>query len=394
VKERIEQARHELDEAERKGDFDLAARLTHGTLRQLEQERARAEEDLDRARQDHPILREEVGAEDIAEVVSRWTGIPVTRLVEGERERLLRLEDRLRERVVGQDHALEAVASAIRRSRSGLSDPNRPLGSFLFLGSTGVGKTELAKALADALFNDERALLRFDMSEYMEKHSVSRLIGAPPGYVGHEEGGQLSEALRRHPWSVLLFDEIEKAHPDVLNLLLQLLDDGRVTDSKGHVVRGRDCVVILTTNLGSERLVERLKSRQGGDALLEQLELEQEALEILGRALRPEFLNRIDEVLVFHPLDRAVQRRIVQIQLERIRGRMAARQIQLVVTEAAVERLAEAGFDPVYGARPMKRLLQKEVVDRVARLAIAREELGSLTLDWRAGEFVLEEALA
>jgi ATP-dependent Clp protease ATP-binding subunit ClpB len=393
VKERIEQTRHELDEAERKGEFDLAARLTHGTLRQLEQDRSRAEEELDRARQDHPILREEVGAEDIAEVVSRWTGIPVTRLVEGERERLLHLEDRLRQRVVGQDHALEAVAAAIRRSRSGLSDPNRPLGSFLFLGSTGVGKTELAKALADALFNDERSLLRFDMSEYMEKHSVSRLIGAPPGYVGHEEGGQLTEALRRHPWSVLLFDEIEKAHPDVLNLLLQLLDDGRLTDSKGHVVRGRDCVVILTTNLGSARLVSRLKDMTGVDPLLERLELEQEALEILSQALKPEFLNRIDEVLVFRPLDRATQRRIVHLQLERVQERMAARQIRLVVTEAALDRLAESGFDAVYGARPMKRLLQREVVDRVARLAIEREELGALTLDWRAGEFVLEEAL-
>ncbi len=390
TKEEIERTRHELDEAERKGDFDLAARLTHGTLRQLELERLAREKELDETRQPHAILREEVGAEDIAEVVARWTGIPVTRLVEGERERLLHLEDRLRLRVVGQDHALEAVAAAIRRSRSGLSDPNRPLGSFLFLGSTGVGKTELAKALADALFNDERSLLRFDMSEYMEKHSISRLIGAPPGYVGHEEGGQLTEVLRRHPWSVLLFDEIEKAHPDVLNLLLQLLDDGRLTDSKGRVVRGRDCVVILTTNLGSAQLVSRLKEMTGGDPLLERLELEQEALEILGRALKPEFLNRIDEVLVFRPLDRATQRKIVDIQLERIIARMAARQIRLSVSSAAVERLAEAGFDAVYGARPMKRLLQREVVDPVASLAIAGELEHALRLDWRGGVFVLE----
>ena len=393
TKEQIERARQELEEAERRGDYDLAARLTHGTLRQLEQELTRRERDLDETRRPHGLLKEEVGAEDIAEVVSRWTGIPVTRLVESERDKLLHLEDRLRLRVAGQDHALEAVASAIRRSRSGLAEPGRPLGSFLFLGSTGVGKTELAKALAEALFDEEKSLQRFDMSEYMEKHSVSRLIGAPPGYVGHEEGGQLSEALRRHPWCVLLFDEIEKAHPDVLNLLLQLLDDGRLTDAKGRLVSGANCVVIMTSNLGSERIAARLRTGGAADPALARLELEEEALDILRARLRPEFLNRIDEVVVFHPLDREMQRRIVDMQLERLQRRLAAGRIRLSVSPAALEELARQGFDPVYGARPVRRLLQREVLDRVARWTIAadREAGAALLLDWLGGGFMLEE---
>ncbi|MDP2361169.1 MAG: AAA family ATPase [bacterium] len=371
VKERIEKTRLELEEAERRGDYDLAARLTHGTLRQLAGEKAERERALDEARREHGLLKEEVGAEDIAEVVSRWTGIPVTRLVESERDKLLHLEDRLRRRVVGQDRALEAVAAAIRRSRSGLADPNRPLGSFLFLGSTGVGKTELAKALAEELFDDERALLRFDMSEYMEKHSVSRLIGAPPGYVGHEEGGQLAEALRRHPFSVLLFDEIEKAHPDVLNVLLQLLDDGRLTDARGRLVRGTNCVLIMTSNLGGQRMAERLRGQPGADPLLAGMELEEEVLELLRATLKPEFLNRIDDVVVFRSLDRATQARIVDLQLDRVRARLAPHKVELEAEPAALERLAELGFDPVYGARPVKRLIQKEVVDRAAQLFIS-----------------------
>ena len=393
LKERIEETRVRLEEAERAGEYDRAAELKHGRLRELDREREGLEAALDRARAEHGILKEEVGAEDIAEIVARWTGIPVTRLVESEREKLLHLEDRLRGRVVGQDAALDAVAAAVRRSRSGFGDPGRPLGSFLFLGSTGVGKTELAKALAQELFSDESALRRFDMSEYMEKHSVSRMIGAPPGYVGHEEGGQLSETLRRHPWSVLLFDEIEKAHPDVLNLLLQLLDDGRITDSKGRTVNGSNCIVIMTSNLGGDRIAARLRGSGDESAALLQVEIEQEVLELLKGALRPEFLNRIDEIVVFRPLDRAAQARIVDLQLERVRARLAPRKIALEATPEAVARLAELGFDPIYGARPVKRLVQKEVLDRVAQAFIAgRVQPGDrlrLTTD-SAGGFELE----
>jgi ATP-dependent Clp protease ATP-binding subunit ClpB len=371
LKQRIEETRAAREEAVRRGEYDRAAELEHGRLRDLDRERQALEADLDRARGEHGLLQEEIGAEEIAEIVARWTGIPVTRLVESEREKLLHLEDRLRRRVVGQDAALEAVAAAVRRSRSGFSDPGRPLGSFLFLGSTGVGKTELAKALAQELFGQERSLLRFDMSEYMEKHSVSRLIGAPPGYIGHDEGGQLSEGLRRHPWSVLLFDEIEKAHPEVLNALLQLLDDGRITDARGRTVNGSHCVVILTSNLGSERIAARLRADGGAGGPLLQVELEQEVFELLKAALKPEFLNRIDETIVFRPLDRITQARIVELQLAHVQERLAQRKIGLDIDQDAVARLAELGFDPIYGARPVKRLIQREVVDRAAQAFIA-----------------------
>jgi len=394
VKEKIEATRLELEEAERRSDFDLAARLKHGTLRQWEAERVACESALERARQAHGLLREEVGPEDIAEVVSRWTGIPATRLVEDERAKLVQLEERLRRRVVGQDTAVEAVSAAIRRSRSGLADPRRPLGSFLFMGSTGVGKTELAKALACELFDDERALLRFDMSEYMEKHSVSRLIGAPPGYVGHEEGGQLSSALRNHPYSVLLFDEIEKAHPDVLTVLLQLLDDGRITDSRGRLARAHSAIIIMTSNLGSHLLADRL--RQDGeegdpsDPVLSGVEREEELLEHLRRTLRPEFLNRIDEIIVFHPLDAAVQARIVDLHVELLAQRLRERGLTLVLHPEAREHLARRGFDRVYGARPMRRLLQREIIDRAAALLVAGLEAPcTLELCWQDGSFLL-----
>ncbi len=370
----IEAARSELEDSERTGKYDRAAELKHGVLRKLQEELERRERELASARSLHGLLREEVGQEDIAAIVARWTGIPVTRLVESEREKLVHLEDRLRERVVGQDHALEAVAGAIRRSRSGLADPARPLGSFLFPGSTGVGKTELAKALAELLFDDEHSLLRFDMSEYMEKHSVSRLIGAPPGYVGFEEGGQLSEALRHKPWSVLLFDEIEKAHPDVLSVLLQLMDDGRLTDGKGRTVSGSNCVLIMTSNLGSDLIDTRMRGEEADtDPALLDVELESEVLEVLRRHLRPEFINRIDDVLVFHPLDREIQNRIVGLQLDRIKRRLEQQKITLEVSEEAMAELARQGFDRVYGARPMKRLLQREVVNRVATAFVAGE---------------------
>jgi ATP-dependent Clp protease ATP-binding subunit ClpB len=394
VKEMIESTRQELEEAERRSDFDLAARLKHGTLRQWELERRACEQALDEARQPVGLLREEVGPEDIAEVVSRWTGIPVTRLVEDERTRLMDLETRLRGRVVGQDAAVEAVASAIRRSRSGLADPGRPMGSFLFLGPTGVGKTELAKALAAELFNDELALTRFDMSEYMEKHSVSRLVGAPPGYVGHEEGGQLTNALRRHPYTVLLFDEIEKAHPDVLTILLQLLDDGRVTDSRGRLVRAQSALVIMTSNLGGQLLAEGLRraGQQDEDPVLSGVALEEELLEQLRGTLRPEFINRIDEILVFHPLDESAQARIVDLQVEQVARRLAGKGLRLEVDAEARRELVRRGFDPVYGARPMRRLVQREVTDRAALLLVAGhlETPCVLRLAWRDGAFVLE----
>ena len=366
TKERLEHKKTELEEAERQADYDRAARIKHGELAALSRELQQREQELQEARAEHGLLKEEVDAEDIAEIVSRWTQVPVTRLVESEREKLRDLEERLRQRVVGQDHALEAVAAAIRRSRSGLAEPGHPLGSFIFLGSTGVGKTELAKALAEVLFDDERAMLRLDMSEYMEKHSVSRLVGAPPGYVGHEEGGQLTGALRNQPYAVVLLDEIEKAHPDVLNLLLQVLDDGRLTDSKGRTVDASHAVFIMTSNLGSERIAARFRgSEEHVDDLLA-LEMEQEVLELLRDTLRPEFLNRVDEILVFRPLGRENLRAIVRIQLDRARSLLTRQKLELEVEEQALEALVRMGYDPAWGARPLKRLIRHELIDRVA----------------------------
>ena len=302
------------------------------------------------------MLKEEVDEEDIAEVVAKWTGIPVTRLLEGETHKLLRMEEKIRERVVGQDEAISAVANAIRRARSGLQDPKRPLGSFIFLGPTGVGKTELARALAEFLFDDERAMVRLDMSEYMEKHTVSRLIGAPPGYVGYEEGGQLTEAVRRRPYSVLLFDEIEKAHADVFNLLLQILDDGRLTDGHGRTVDFRNSIIIMTSNLGSHFIQE----------LSDEGKIRERIQETLRDHFRPEFLNRIDEVIIFHRLGMGEIKQIVEIQLRHLGRRLAERKMQVTLSEAAKQLLAKVGFDPVYGARPLKRALQRLVLDPLA----------------------------
>jgi ATP-dependent Clp protease ATP-binding subunit ClpB len=307
------------------------------------------------------MLKEEVTPEEIAEVVSKWTGIPVSRLLEGEVEKLLGMEARLHERVVGQEEAVNAVAAAVRRARSGLQDPNRPIGSFIFLGPTGVGKTETARALAEFLFDDEQAMVRLDMSEYMEKHAVSRLIGAPPGYVGYDEGGQLTEAVRRRPYSVILFDEIEKAHRDVFNVLLQILDDGRLTDGQGRTVDFRNAVVIMTSNLGSAE-IQRLASRPGADLQ----SIRDAALEHLRAEFRPEFLNRVDEIVVFRPLGRADLGRIVEIQLGRLRKLLEERHITLELSEGAREAIADAGYDPTYGARPLKRAIQRMVQDPLA----------------------------
>jgi ATP-dependent Clp protease ATP-binding subunit ClpB len=355
VKEQIEQTRLEIERAERSADLEKAARLRYGTMRELEDQLAEGERRLNQLQRDgEPLLREEVDAEEIARVVARWTGIPVSRLLEGETQKLLKMEDRLRQRVVGQNDALRAVSNAVRRARAGLQDPNRPIGSFIFLGPTGVGKTELARALAEFLFDDERAMIRIDMSEYQEKHTVSRLIGAPPGYVGYEEGGQLTESVRRRSYSVVLFDEIEKAHPEVFNVLLQLLDDGRLTDGQGRTVDFRNTVVIMTSNLGSALW-------EGGRTAKRQ-----EVTQTLQAYFRPEFLNRIDEIVIFRPLTRADLTTIVEIQLERVKALLEDRGYHLELTPESCEYLAEVGFDPAFGARPLKRAIQRELQDPLA----------------------------
>jgi ATP-dependent Clp protease ATP-binding subunit ClpB len=362
IKERIERVKHEAERAELAADFGRAAELRYGQLGDLQRALEAEEKRLQQVRGDHPLLKEEVDAEDVAEVVSKWTGVPVTRMLEGEVQKLLHIEERLHERVVGQDDAIVAVANAVRRGRAGLGDPNRPIGSFIFLGPTGVGKTELARALAQFLFDDDQAMVRLDMSEYMEKHTVSRLVGAPPGYVGYEEGGQLTEAVRRRPYCVLLLDEIEKAHPDVFNVLLQLLEDGRLTDGQGRTVDFKNAVVIMTSNIGSHLIAEL--PHDASPAAMERVR-EQVMAEVRQR-FRPEFLNRVDEIILFHRLDQAQLRQIVEIQLRGLRDRLAARRLDLHVSEAAIDRLAAEGYDPTYGARPLKRVIQRRLQDPIA----------------------------
>jgi ATP-dependent Clp protease ATP-binding subunit ClpB len=357
LKAEIEQVRGEAERAERDGDLSRAAELRYGRLLELQRSLESSNAALVELQRDRKFLKEEVDEEDIAEVVSRWTGIPVSRLMAGEVEKLVHMEDGLHRRVVGQDEAVEAVANSIRRARSGLADPNRPIGSFIFLGPTGVGKTELARALAEFLFDDERAMVRLDMSEYMEKHTVSRLVGAPPGYVGYDEGGQLTEAVRRRPYSVVLLDEIEKAHPDVFNVLLQILDDGRLTDGHGRVVDFKNTVVIMTSNLGSQWLTSASET----DA-----SLEEKVLATVRDHFKPEFLNRVDEIIVFHRLDRSDLQRIVDIQVDLLKKRLSDRNIGLEVSEGAKSYLAQKGYDPVYGARPLKRLIQREIENELA----------------------------
>jgi ATP-dependent Clp protease ATP-binding subunit ClpB len=376
VKQEIDRERERQAAAERAADFNKAAEIKFGTLPQLQKRLAAAQEELAQAQGQGAMLKEEVTPEEIAEVVSKWTGIPVSRLMEGEVQKLLHMEERLAARVVGQDEAIRAVSAAVRRARSGLQDPNRPIGSFIFLGPTGVGKTETARALAEFLFDDEQAMVRLDMSEYMEKHATARLIGAPPGYVGYEEGGQLTEAVRRRPYAVILFDEIEKAHRDVFNLLLQILDDGRLTDGHGRTVDFRNAVVIMTSNIGSEQ-IQRLAARPDADLQA----IREAALEHLRGEFRPEFLNRVDEILVFRPLSREDLSRIVEIQLGRVRKLLAERQVTLELSEAARETIADAGYDPVYGARPLKRAIQRLVQDPLATRLLRG--------DFKAGDHVL-----
>jgi len=383
IKQELEDLRTQLQHAEREMDYAKAAEIQHGRIPSLLKQQEEEQAELGRIQEKGKLLKEEVDSEDIAEVVSKWTGIPVSRLMQGEMQKLLTMEDYLRKRVVGQEEALSALADAVRRARSGLADPNRPVGSFLFLGPTGVGKTETARALAEFLFNDEHAMVRIDMSEYGEKHSVARLIGAPPGYVGYEEGGQLTEAVRRRPYSVILLDEVEKAHAEVFNVLLQLLDDGRLTDGQGRTVDFKNTVVIMTSNLGSHHYADPISTE------VDFLTVQGRILEEVGKHFRPEFLNRLDEIVVFRSLGVNEIKQIVQIQLEKLSGRLAERGIQLTLSEAASLQLATAGYDPVYGARPLKRAIQMFVVNALAQKMLAGEIFDgqSVFVDYADGEF-------
>jgi ATP-dependent Clp protease ATP-binding subunit ClpB len=374
LKEQLDQARIELEQVQRRGDWARAGELTYGVIPELERKLKEAE-----AVESHRMIDEAVTAEHIAGVVSRWTGIPVDKMLEGEREKLLQMEQNLKRRVIGQDEAVVAVSNAIRRARAGLQDANRPIGSFLFLGPTGVGKTELARALAEFIFADESAMIRIDMSEYMEKHSVARLIGAPPGYVGYEEGGSLTEAVRRRPYQVILFDEIEKAHPDVFNVLLQVLDDGRLTDGQGRTVDFRNTLIVLTSNLGGEILATLPEN-------VDVSEVRNQVMEAVRGAFRPEFLNRLDEILIFRRLSRADMRGIVDIQLRRLDKLLADRKITLAVDEKARGWLAEAGYDPVYGARPLKRVIQRSLQNPLAELILGGRISDGETVDVTVGD--------
>jgi ATP-dependent Clp protease ATP-binding subunit ClpB len=377
LREQIDQTRVEIGQAERQYDLNRAAELKYGKLTGLERELKSAEAALSSQDGAARLLKEEVDEEDIAQVVSRWTGVPVSRLMEGEAGKLLHLDEQLHHRVIGQDEAVTAVTEAVLRARSGLKDPNRPIGSFIFLGPTGVGKTELARALAESLFDSERAMIRIDMSEYQEKHTVARLIGAPPGYIGFEEGGQLTEAVRRRPYSVILFDEIEKAHPDVFNVMLQILDDGRLTDGQGRTVDFKNTIAIMTSNIGSDRILEYRGGFTGGDYE----HMKDAVLDQMRHHFRPEFLNRVDEIIVFHALGEEHLKQIVEIQLGRLRARLAERHVRLELTEAARTHLVRTGYDPAYGARPLKRAIQKEVETPLARRILAGEAGDGQTLE-------------
>ena len=372
-KQSIEQLKIEADNAERDGNYGRVAEIRYGKLKELEADIARIQEELHSKQGDSALVKEEVTADDIAEVVSRWTGIPVNRMLESEREKLLHLEEELHKRVVGQEEAISAVANAVRRSRAGLQDPKRPIGSFIFLGTTGVGKTELAKALAEYLFNDEKLMTRIDMSEYQEKFSVTRLIGAPPGYVGYDEGGQLTEAVRRKPYSVVLFDEIEKAHPDVFNILLQVLDDGRLTDNKGRTVNFKNTIIIMTSNLGSDYIRERSAQIGTSDASRQEWldETRKHLLDMLKQTIRPEFLNRIDETVVFMPLRESEIRQIVKLQAQGVCRMLAESGINLTIDDSAIDLISGAGFDPEFGARPVKRALQTLLLNKLSTMILS-----------------------
>jgi ATP-dependent Clp protease ATP-binding subunit ClpB len=366
----------EAAEAERSGDYGRVAEIRYGKIREAEQQIDALQKELEIAGTNGSMIKEEVDAQDIAEVVSKWTGVPVTRMLASEREKLLNMEAELHRRVVGQHEAIEVISDAVRRSRAGLSDGRRPIGSFIFLGTTGVGKTELAKALAEFLFNDENLMTRIDMSEYQERHAVSRLIGAPPGYVGYDEGGQLTEAVRRKPYSVVLLDEIEKVHPDVFNILLQVLDDGRLTDNKGRTVDFRNTIIIMTSNMGSHLIQDRFSKaiEEGGEVPTDTVEqTRDEVVELLKATLKPEFLNRIDEIVMFTPLSRGEVEQIVDIQLRAVEKMLSANGIRLEVSPSAREWVAQAGYDPMFGARPVKRTIQRYIINDLSKQILAGE---------------------
>ena len=392
-KEKIESFRLEADKAERAGDYGLVAELRYGKIKQSEEELTKLQSQLSEMHESGSLLKEEVSSEDIAEIVAKWTGIPVSKMLQGDREKLLHLEEVLSRRVAGQDEAIQALADAVRRSRAGLQDPKRPIGSFIFLGTTGVGKTELAKALAEYLFNDENAMVRIDMSEYQERHAVSRLIGAPPGYIGYDEGGQLTEAVRRKPYSVILLDEIEKAHPDVFNMLLQVLDDGRLTDNKGRVANFKNTIIIMTTNIGSQAIQESFEklTESNAEEVIEETKLK--VFEMLKHSMRPEFLNRIDETIMFKPLSRADMAKIATIQFGLIQARLMESGIRLEADDKVLKHLAELGYDPQFGARPLKRVLQRELLNALSKDILAgkinKESIVGITLaDDNTIEFV------
>jgi ATP-dependent Clp protease ATP-binding subunit ClpB len=364
IREEIEKVRYQIEKAEREYDLNKAAQLRHGKLPELEKKID--EEEKHSASEGKRLLREEVTDEEIAQIIAKWTGIPVTKLIEGEKEKLLHLDSELHQRVIGQDEAVQLVADAVLRARSGIKDPKKPIGSFIFLGPTGVGKTELARALAESLFDTEDNIVRIDMSEYMEKHSVSRMVGAPPGYVGYDEGGQLTEAVRRHPYSVVLFDEIEKAHPDVFNILLQILDDGRITDSHGRTVNFKNCVIIMTSNIGAQNLINGMDTSTGEISESARAEV----MSALRAKFKPEFLNRVDEIIFFKPLKMEEITEIVKLLLKYLEKRLKERNIVLEVTPEAITIITKNGYDPVYGARPLKRYIQKKLETQIARLII------------------------
>jgi len=372
LKGQLEELRVQAEEFERQGDYGKVAEIRYGKIvaieRELEENRKIIEE---KKASGNLIMKEEIDAEDIADIVSKWTGIPLSKMLQSERQKLLLIEDELHKRVIGQDDAVTAVSDAVKRSRAGMGDDKRPIGSFIFLGPTGVGKTELARTLADYLFDDEDAMIRIDMSEYMESHNVSRLVGAPPGYVGYEEGGQLTEAVRRKPFSVVLLDEIEKAHPDVFNILLQILDDGRLTDSKGRTVNFKNTIIIMTSNIGAQLIQSEMEKIDGANRESILSGLQEKLLHALKQRVRPEFLNRIDEVILFTPLTRADLKKIVLIQFDHIRAAAMRQRISLSLSEAAIAWLSEAGFDPAFGARPLKRVMQKKITNKISELILA-----------------------
>ena len=369
----IENLKFEADKAEREGNYGKVAEIRYGKLQELHKEIEDTQKKLHEMQGDTAMIKEEVDAEDIADVVSRWTGIPVSKMMQSEKDKLLQLEEELPQRVIGQDEAIAAVSDAVRRSRAGLQDPKRPIGSFIFLGTTGVGKTELAKALAEFLFDDETMMTRIDMSEYQEKHSVSRLVGAPPGYVGYDEGGQLTEAIRRKPYSVVLFDEIEKAHPDVFNILLQVLDDGRLTDNKGRVVNFKNTIIIMTSNMGSSYIQSQMEKLNGANNEEVVEETKKEVMNMLKKTIRPEFLNRIDETIMFLPLTEKDIKQIVLLQIKSVQKMLAGNGVELELTDAALDFLSQVGYDPEFGARPVKRAIQRYLLNDLSKKLLAQE---------------------